>query len=474
MPIHIVKVTTAFLLLAGVSSAGFAQSTGFITTRPVCSPNGAQDPLNYIQGPDPIQLSNGDVAILVNSGRCCTGHWEGIFSLIYPAAGRAATPRFSGIWASNNFDTEPARREAEVGFPSAIFYNGKWRVAYTSTFLPFGMTDRDRVARLDLNNLTYQVPSAQVTNQWIKPIDPACQDLGSCAGKGSGVLGTFALHPNGDLYVYHPDGNLPSCTSGWVRHKINPNMSVANAGGNGCISLNGLTAAPPWVSDIARGADGKLYMLVGSPNSIKRIDEWVSTGDASTIGLVWNTTGRTWIAPSHPNPPKVYSIWDAGYLKDQNRKLVEPKVVVAQISDGTSWAEITNVELGRWYLYYWADAGAVLPPTFGGPASSCAFGGFHDSATCQVIAGWAWDPDFPNSPISVDIFDGSTLIATVPANLYRADLQLAGKGNGIHAFSWPVPLSLRNNQAHSITVKYSGTEKRLSNSPKSLTCAPPT
>lgn len=466
-------VSLLFFLLTGVGLTAFAQTSGFITTRPACvPPNGAPDPLNYIQGPDPILLSNGDVAILVDTGRCCTGHWEGIFSLIYPGAGRVATPRFSGIWATNNFSTE-SRGEDEAPFPSAIFYNGKWRIAYTSTFLPHNMTDRDRVARLDLNNLTYRAQTSQVTNQWIKPIDPNCRNLGSCPGRGSGILGTFVLHPNGELFVYHPDGNLPSCTSGWVRHKINPDMSVANLAGNGCISLTGLTAAPTWVSDIARGADGKLYMLVARPNSISHIDEWVSTGDASTIGLVWNLSGRTWVRPPHPNPPRVYSVWDAGYLKDQNRQIIEPKVVVAQISDGTSFEEITDVTLGRWYLYYWADAGAPLPPAFGGHASSCAFGGNHDVANCNTISGWAWDPDFPNTPMSVDIFDGSTLIATVPANLFRADLQAAGKGNGVHGFSWTVPLSLKNNQPHSITVKYNGSETKLSNSPKTITCAPP-
>ncbi len=81
---------------------------------------------------------------------------------------------------------------------------------------------------------------------------------------------------------------------------------------------------------------------------------------------------------------------------------------------------------------------------------------------------------FSNSPTSVDIFDGSTLLATVPANLYRADLQNAGKGNGVHGFSWPVPASLKNGLAHSISVKFSGSEKTLTSSPKSITCAAPT
>src|SRR4051794_5521718 len=257
------------ILWTGIAAA---QTTGMITTRPTCTPpNGAQDLLNYIQGPDPILLQNGDVAIMVNAGKCCTGHWEGIFSLIYPAAGHAATPRFSGIWASDNFDTDTTRNEAEAAFPSAIYSGGLWRIAYTSTFRCC-TSNRDRVARLDLNNLTYRATTSQVTNQWIKPIDPLCRTLGSCAPKkGSGILGTFVQHPDGQLFVYHPDGSS-TCASGWLRHKINSDMSVATLAGNGCITLTGVAPAPTWLSDIGRGADGNLYML--TTTDFRHIEEW--------------------------------------------------------------------------------------------------------------------------------------------------------------------------------------------------------
>ena len=460
-----VGISALLFLLAGLA---MAQTTGMITTRPTCTPpNGAPDPINYIQGPDPILLPNGDVAILVNAGNCCTGHWEGIFSLIYPGAGRAAVPRFSGIWAANNWDTE-ARGEHEVAYPSAIFSGGKWRIAYTATFKNV-TSNRDRLGRLDLNNLTYRATTSQVTNQWIKPVDPLCRNLGTCAPKrGSGILGTFVSHPNGELYAYHPDGSA-NCASGWLRHKINADMSVANLAGNGCITLTGRTTAPVWLSDIGRGADGNLYML--TTDDFRHIEEWISSDP--NIGLTWTKTTRRRTAPAHPSPPTFYAVWDAGYLKDQNRQIVEPRVVVSQIADGATWEETQNVQLGRWYLYYWADAGAPLPPNFGTAASSCGMQGFHDAATCTSIAGWAYDPAFPNSPISVDIFDGATFIATVAADRFRQDLVNAGKGNGFHGFSWPVPASLKNNQPHSITVKFAGSETALNSTPRTITCAPP-
>lgn len=471
------SLISALIGLLALATSAQGQTTGFITTRPTCVPptsTGIQDQVNYIQGADPIRLANGDVAILVDAGQCCgSGHWEGIFSLVYPGPGTVGVPRFNPIYGSNDFgnhNTSP--KEHEAPFPSAIYHEGKWRIVYTSTFFPTTQTNRDRVARIDVDNLTFRAAQSQVTNQWIKPVSTACKNLGSCTGKGSGVLATIVRHPNGDLYVYHPDGNYPSCATGWIRHKIGSNMTVLNPNGSdGCLSWQGRTDAPPYISDMARGADGNLYMLSSETNNISDIFEWTSTGTSSTIGLSWTKTGRKWTRPAHPQPPRGYSVWDGGYLKDADRQIVEPKVVVAQISDGTSFSEIVDASLGRWYLYYWADAGASLPPAWAGNATSCAFAGNHDQATCTAVAGWNWDPEVPNSPHFVDLYDGSKKIASVPANLYRGDLQAAGKGNGVHAFNWPVPLTLKNGVAHSLTVKHGGTTTNLSNSPKSITCS---
>ena len=92
--------------------------------------------------------------------------------------------------------------------------------------------------------------------------------------------------------------------------------------------------------------------------------------------------------------------------------------------------------------------------------------GFQDGADCTKIFGWAWDSTIPNSPISVDIYDGSTKIATVSANEFRSDL--TSKGNGLHAFNFITPGSLKNGVTHSITVKFANTQFNLSNTPKTL------
>jgi len=456
-------------------AAAFAGTTGFIKTRPTCvPPNHTPDALNYLQGPEPIQLPNGDVTLLVGTGRCCIGtrHWEGLFSLNYPAAGRFASPRFRGLWATNDFSRLPNRKEAEIGFPSTLFYGGKWRIGLTTTFLPFHKPDRDRASRLDLLDLVGRASPSQVTNAWVKPINPACQGIAACAGDGSGLDSVLTLHPNGDLYLYHQDGNYPACPSGYVRHRVSADLSVVNSSAD-CVRFEGLTEAPYLISDIARSQDGKMYLLAEKFAGGAFIAEWSSEGASSEIGLSWRPTGRTWRAPLHPNgAPWGYYVRDAAFLKNATRTIIEPNVLVAQISDGTTYEEMADVQLGRWYLYYWADEGAVLPPTFGGPANGCAFQGTLESSSCTDVRGWAWDPMFPNTPISVDVLADGIYLGTIPANQFRQDLVTSGRGDGRHGFVFPIPASLKNGRSHRITVRFAESEltDMLAGKKQTITC----
>ncbi len=99
------------------------------------------------------------------------------------------------------------------------------------------------------------------------------------------------------------------------------------------------------------------------------------------------------------------------------------------------------------------------------------YGGYHDIADCSVIAGWAWDSNQPNSPISVDIYNRNVLIATVVANLFRQDLLVAGVGNGAHGFVFPTPLNLKDGSPHLISVGFHDTSQGLINTPQTISCA---
>ena len=104
-------------------------------------------------------------------------------------------------------------------------------------------------------------------------------------------------------------------------------------------------------------------------------------------------------------------------------------------------------------------------------ASVAAYEGFHDVADCNVISGWAWNANQPNSPVNLDIYDGAAVVATVSANIFRPDLLKAGIGNGCHGFIYAVDNLLKNGQPHSIRVRFAGTSIDLCETPKSITCS---
>ncbi len=96
------------------------------------------------------------------------------------------------------------------------------------------------------------------------------------------------------------------------------------------------------------------------------------------------------------------------------------------------------------------------------------FEGAVDYATANFISGWAWDKTKPDQPIEVDIFDGTTRLGTVMADMLREDLKAKGRGNGRHGFEFPTPATLKDGKSHTIHVRVKGTDFELHDSPKPL------
>ena len=107
------------------------------------------------------------------------------------------------------------------------------------------------------------------------------------------------------------------------------------------------------------------------------------------------------------------------------------------------------------------------------PTPPSPYGSF-DSADCSSITGWAWDPQQPNTPITVNIYADDNLVATVSADQFRQDLLDAGIGNGVHGFSIATPEILKDGQPHQIRVRIVSTSSEIDNSPQSITCESPT
>ncbi|RRB00009.1 putative Ig domain-containing protein [Larkinella rosea] len=103
------------------------------------------------------------------------------------------------------------------------------------------------------------------------------------------------------------------------------------------------------------------------------------------------------------------------------------------------------------------------------------FEGFLDVVECSSIQGWVWDRNQPNTPMTVEFLQGSSLASATPvgttlANIYRTDLKDAGKGNGTHGYVFSTPESLKDNQTHTLWGRVQGSNYVLMWAPKNLTC----
>jgi hypothetical protein len=132
------------------------------------------------------------------------------------------------------------------------------------------------------------------------------------------------------------------------------------------------------------------------------------------------------------------------------------------------------------YLYFaLALCGILIAALANSPAPTQAaltppepsYDGSLERADCTQFAGWAIDWNNPNVSIYVDIYDGSTRIATVLANRFRRDLYDAGI-YPYHGFVFSIPSSLKDGRIHAVSVKYGGTFINLpgSSPPINLAC----
>ncbi len=108
--------------------------------------------------------------------------------------------------------------------------------------------------------------------------------------------------------------------------------------------------------------------------------------------------------------------------------------------------------------------------------------GFLDSAGCDVISGWAQDPDAPDRAIPAHIYIGGPAGAAgavgynIEAKNRREDL-CAAIGSCNHGYAFPTPRGFLDGQPHEVYVYgidvSGGANVLLANSPKSLQCDRP-
>jgi hypothetical protein len=156
---------------------------------------------------------------------------------------------------------------------------------------------------------------------------------------------------------------------------------------------------------------------------------------------------------------------------------LEPQeALAALVKSGHLTVHVTNhtvpTELAAWQRRGLPGRHITLTPVDNPPDQlgtvSAEADGTLDIADGKTIAGWAWDPQKPDRPIKVDIYDGDNKLASVLANTPRGDLVDAGIGNGKHGFYYSIPRRLKDGKSHTFRVMVSGTKRELSNSPKTL------
>ena len=94
-----------------------------------------------------------------------------------------------------------------------------------------------------------------------------------------------------------------------------------------------------------------------------------------------------------------------------------------------------------------------------------SYQGSLDPVNCTQITGIAWDVNSAGSTIDVAIYLDGSFQVVIPAQQSSP-----GVGGGFHGFIFPVPTTWKGNVPHSVTVKISGTNQALSNTPQLLTC----
>jgi autotransporter passenger strand-loop-strand repeat protein len=91
----------------------------------------------------------------------------------------------------------------------------------------------------------------------------------------------------------------------------------------------------------------------------------------------------------------------------------------------------------------------------------------------DMIAGWAFDQDLPDTPVTLRILDNGAQIAELVADQFRADLVDAGIGDGRHGFLLTLSEPLAADRHHMIQVQRASDGAQLHNSPWTLRLAQP-
>jgi len=91
--------------------------------------------------------------------------------------------------------------------------------------------------------------------------------------------------------------------------------------------------------------------------------------------------------------------------------------------------------------------------------------GMVEGSTDSNVWGWAFNPDHPHDPVSVELWDGPQLILRLRADTFRPDIDANGKPGLPCGFDLPIPQHLMTGQRHILHVRIAGDADDMQNSP---------
>jgi molybdenum cofactor biosynthesis enzyme MoaA len=101
--------------------------------------------------------------------------------------------------------------------------------------------------------------------------------------------------------------------------------------------------------------------------------------------------------------------------------------------------------------------------------SESPYEGFLDDCDYSRVAGWCWRRDRPEEPVTLVVRANHEEIGRVPADRFRRDLLLAGKGSGRHGFHLELPAELLAKVPDCpVSVTVAGSDFELTGSPTTV------
>lgn len=302
-------------------------------------------------------------------------------------------------------------------------------------------------------------------------------------------------------YIGYVDGASCDTLSGWAADKssLNQAIYVNIYDGNTLLATTLANQPRPDVGGLL-GDNGLHGFRITTPESLKDRQQHTLSVRFESSAISLTNSPKSLTCGAEPNYDGWVDFADCsvirGWAADKNRP--NTSINVRIYDGGTLVTEVTASQLRSDVGTYLKDNGQhgfniATPDVFktgqhtlsvkfessstnlsNSPKSlSCgappAYEGWVDFADCNVIRGWAADKSRLNTSINVGIYDGTTLLTSVPASQLRSDVGAYLKDNGLHGFNVATPDALKTGQ-HTLSVKFESLATQLSNSPKSLNC----